>query len=194
MRQPEWLGSAISIGLFAGLAAASWGLNEFLQRARLDAASLRNEGPNAIIEKPQITRSDDQGQPQYLLQAQRITFIERDDRSLLERPVIVSLTAAKPRTVLQADQAEVSDQQNRVELLGNVVIQKDPFKSQPAARIDTSRATVLIREELVTTDALVSVQRGLSTLQGIGMRLDQKTQRVDIISESRMIVPKEQKK
>ncbi|MFM7283750.1 MAG: LPS export ABC transporter periplasmic protein LptC, partial [Betaproteobacteria bacterium] len=82
MRQPEWLGSTISVGLFALLAAASWGLNEFLQRARLDAASLRNEGPNAIIEKPQITRSDDQGQPQYLLQAQRITFIERDDRSL----------------------------------------------------------------------------------------------------------------
>ncbi|MEY3631920.1 MAG: export transporter periplasmic protein LptC [Pseudomonadota bacterium] len=194
MRQPEWLGNAISIGLFAGLAVASWGLNEFLQQARRDAASLRKEGPNAIIEKPQIIRSDDQGQPQYLLQAQRITFIERDDRSLLERPVITSLTTAKPRTVLQADRAEVSDQQNRVELLGNVVIQKDPFNSQPAARIDTSRATVLIREELVTTDAPVSVQRGLSTLQGIGMRLDQKTQRVDIISESRMIVPKEQKK
>ena len=108
--------------------------------------------------------------------------------------MIVSLTATKPRTVLQADRAEISDQQNRVELFGNVVIQKDPFKSQPAARIDTSRATVLIREELVTTDAPVNVQRGLSTLQGVGMRFDQKTQRVDIISESRMIVPKEQKK
>jgi hypothetical protein len=49
MRQPEWLGNAISIGLFAGLAVASWGLNEFLQQARRDAASLRKEGPNAII-------------------------------------------------------------------------------------------------------------------------------------------------
>ena len=194
MRQPEWLGNAISIGLFALLAAASWGLNQFLQRARLDMANTHNEGPNAIIEKPRTTRSDEQGQPQYFLQAQRVTFTEREDRSVLEGPEIVSLTAGKPKTILRADRAEVSDDQNKVQLQGNVVIRKDPFKAQPAARIDTSRATVFIREELVTTDAPVTVQRGLSTLQGVGLRFDQKTQRLDIVSESRMIVPKEQKK
>ncbi|MFZ9481023.1 MAG: LPS export ABC transporter periplasmic protein LptC, partial [Burkholderiaceae bacterium] len=60
--------------------------------------------------------------------------------------------------------------------------------------ITTSKATLWIDEERADTDAPVFVQRGLSTLQGVGMRFDQKTQRIDIISESRMVVPKENKK
>ncbi len=193
MKQPEWLGNTISIGLFAVLAAASWGLNQVLQRARLDSAAVKGEGPNAIIENPRITRSNPQGQALYRLDAARITFNEQADRSVIERPVMVSLDTSRPKTVMQADQAVTTRQQNQVDLEGNVRIQRDPFDGQPAAKITTSRATVLVREEQATTDAPVLVERGLSTLQGVGMRFDQKTQRIEIVSESRMVVPKERR-
>jgi LPS export ABC transporter protein LptC len=74
------------------------------------------------------------------------------------------------------------------------VFERDPFESQPLLRVSTTRATLFIEEERAITDAPVFIQRGLSTLQGVGMRLDQKTQKLEIISESRMVVPKENPK
>jgi len=190
MRQPEWLGSTISVGLFALLAAASWGLNEFLRRSQLESAVVNKEGPNAIIENPRVTRSDAQGHAQYRLDAKRILFEEQADRSLVEQPVMVSLAPDRPRTVMQAERAITTRQQNQIDLEGNVRIERSAFDGQPAARVSTSKATVLIREERAMTDAPVIIERGASTLQGNGMRLDQKTRQLEITSDSRMVVPK----
>lgn len=190
MRQPEWLGSSISVGLFALLAAASWGLNEFLRRSQLESVVVNKEGPNAIIENPRVTRSDAQGHAQYRLDAKRILFEEQADRSLVEQPVMVSLAPDRPRTVMQAERAITTRQQNQIDLEGNVRIERSAFDGQPAARVNTSKATVLIREERAMTDAPVIIERGASTLQGNGMRLDQKTRQLDITSDSRMVVPK----
>jgi lipopolysaccharide export system protein LptC len=190
MRQPEWLGSTISVGLFALLAAASWGLNEFLRRSQLESVVVNKEGPNAIIENPRVTRSDAQGHAQYRLDAKRILFEEQADRSLVEQPVMVSLAPDRPKTVMQAERAITTRQQNQIDLEGNVRIERSAFDGQPAARVNTSKATVLIREERAMTDAPVIIERGASTLQGNGMRLDQKTRQLEITSDSRMVVPK----
>lgn len=190
MRQPEWLGSTISVGLFALLAAASWGLNEFLRRSQLESVVVNKEGPNAIIENPRVTRSDAQGHAQYRLDAKRILFEEQADRSLVEQPVMVSLAPDRPKTVMQAERAITTRQQNQIDLEGNVRIERSAFDGQPAARVNTSKATVLIREERAMTDAPVIIERGASTLQGNGMRLDQKTRQLEITSDSRMVLPK----
>ena len=190
MRQPEWLGNAISIGLFALLAAASWGLNEFLRRSQLESIVINREGPNTIIENPRVTRSDAQGHAQYRLDAKQILFEEQADRSLVEQPVMVSLASDRPKTVMQAERAITTRQQNQIDLEGNVRIERNAFDGQPAARVNTSKATVLIREERAMTDAPVIIERGASTLQGNGMRLDQKTRQLEITSDSRMVVPK----
>ncbi len=194
MRNTDWVGNLISIVIFTVLALASFGLSEYLVRGRLGDTAAVASGPNAIVEGPKIIRTDLHGKPQHLLTAKEITFDERRDRSELNQPILLSLTAEKPRTIVRADQAVATDHQNRIDLFGEVVFARDAFGNQPPARITTSRATLWIEEERADTDAPVFVQRGLSTLQGIGMRFDQKTQRIDIISESRMVVPKDSKK
>ncbi len=193
MRQSEWLGNSVSISLFIILAAASWGLNQYLQRGRTGPAPTADSGPNAIIDNPKIIRTDAQGHAQYRLDAKQIVHSQQGDRSMIEQPVMVSLAADRPKTTLRADQAVATDQQNQIDLQGNVVIQRDAFDGQPPARITAPRATVFVREERAITDAPVLVQRGLSTLQGVGMRFDQKTQKIEIVSESRMVMPKEKR-
>ena len=194
MRNTDWVGNLISIVIFTVLALASFGLSEYLVRGRLGDTAAVASGPNAIVEGPKIIHTDGAGKPQYRLDARRITFDERNDRSELEQPVLLSLGAEKPKTMARANQAVATDRQNQIDLFGDVVFTRDAFGNQPAARITTSKATLWIEEERAVTDAPVFVQRGLSTLQGIGMRLDQKTQKIDIISESRMVVPKDNKK
>lgn len=193
MRQSEWLGNSISIGLFLILAAASWGLNQYLQLGRSGQGSMAGTGPSAVIENPKIVRTDARGHAQYRLTAKRIEHDDGHDRSVIDQPIMVSLSADRPKTTIVADQAVATNQQNQIDLEGNVMIQREAFDGQPPAKITTPRATVLLQEEQATTDAPVLVQRGLSTLQGIGMRFDQKTQKIEIISESRMVMPKEKR-
>lgn len=194
MKSTDWVGNLISITLFSVLALASWGLSEMLQRSRMQEAPVAATGPNAIIDKARILRTDVNGRPVYRLDAERITHDEKADRSEFDQPVLKSLAAGRPKTLVRANTAVSTQHQDQIDLSGDVLITRDAFDTQPATRISTSRATFFIEEEKAVTDAPVYVQRGLSTLQGVGMRFDQKTQKIEIISESRMVVPQEGRK
>lgn len=191
MRTAEWVGHVISIAFFAILAVASWGLSEVLQRGKINENGGPASGPNAVIDNARIVRSDALGRPHYRIEAARITHSDRDDRSVFIQPFMVSLAPNKPATSVRANTASATRNQNQIDLSGDVLITRPAFADQPAAKITTPRATLLIKEERATTDAPVFVQRGGATLQGVGMTFDQKTQRIDITSESRMVVPRE---
>lgn len=193
MKSVDWVGNAISIGIFAFFAMASYGLSEYLERSRFGSSAQNSASPNAIIENPKIIRSGPDGKPRYRLEAMRITHNEAKDESLFERPFIASLAPDKPRSTMQSNTALATDHQDRVDLIGDVVITRDAYEQSPAARLTTTKATVLIEEERAMTDEPVFLQRGLSTLRGIGLKFDQKTQKMEIMSESRMVIPKENK-
>ncbi len=193
MKSTDRLGQFISVGLFLVLAIASWGLTEYLQRGRMMSTPTDASGPNAVIENPKIVRSDPSGQPQYRLEAASIIHSERNDRSEIQQPVVSSLSSNKPLTVVRAQTAVATDQLNRIDLQGNVLITRAADGSQPAARIETERATLFIKEERAVSDAPVLISRGVSTLQGVGMVFDQKTQKIEITADSRMVVPREKR-
>lgn len=193
MKVTDWIGNVISIGMLSVLALASWGLSEILQRGWLDAASQSAKGPSAIVEQPRLIRTDAYGMPQYRLDARQMIFTQATDSSVLDHPVMTSLDAEKPKTMIRSDMAIGTHQQNQVELIGNVLMTRDAYGTQPQTRVTTSQAVFFMDEERAATDEPVLVERGTSTLRGIGMRYDQKTQRLDIVSESRMVVPKEKR-
>jgi lipopolysaccharide export system protein LptC len=190
VKSTEWLGSLVSAILFALLALASWMLSEFLQRG-FGMGVIATTGPNTIIENAEITRTNRLGAPVLRLSAATIAHTENNDQSELTQVRIMSLNLDQPMTNVRAARAVTSDQQNRVDLSGDVVITRAASPSQPAVTVKTARATIFVEEERMQTDAPVLVQHGQSTLQGIGMKLDQKTQKLEILSESRMVILKE---
>jgi lipopolysaccharide export system protein LptC len=189
MKNTEWIGSAISITLFALLAIASWTLSEFLQRS-FSQAGRPASGPNTIIENAEIIRTNSLGQPILRLQTLKIISSDAQDSAQFDMPRLTSLSADRPLTTVSAARAIAKDNQNRIDLSGDVLISRAAFAGQPPVTVKTSHVTLLVKEERATTDAPVWMQRGQSTLQGVGMELDQKTQRIDIISGSRMVIPK----
>lgn len=191
MKPADWIGNLVSIGLFVLLAVGSWMLSEFLQRSRMVEATIAASGPNAVIENARVVRSDKEGSARYVLDTRRIEHFDAKDIAVLERPKLVSVEAGKASTVISSQKATSSENQNRIDLTGDVVITRDAYANQPYLKVTTPKATVFVNEERAITDAPVFVQRGASTLQGIGMRLDQKTQKLEIVSESRMVVPKD---
>lgn len=194
MKDTDWIGNAVSLLFFAALAAASWGLSEYLVRGKLERAYGSPQGPNAIIEVADIVRTGPDGLPQYRLQAQRIEHSENEDTSTMLAPSLVTLMKDRPTSTAKAQTAIATENQNKIDLSGDVVMTRAAFADQPAMRITAPKATMLVQEERAFTDAPVQVQRGFSTLQGVGMVFDHKTQQIRVLSESRMVLPKDEKK
>lgn len=194
MKSTDWIGNLVSLLFFTALAAASWGLSEYLARGRLERAATVASGPNAIVEQPVIIRTGPDGLPHYRLQAKRIEQIDSEDKSVITEPALISLTKDRPLSRAQAKTAVATENQNHVELSGDVVMTRVAFAGQPEMRLTTSKATLLIDEERAFTDAPVRLERGMSILQGVGMVFDHKTQQIRVLSESRMVLPEEKKK
>lgn len=190
LKKSEWISNFFSIFFFSFFAIASWGLNQVLQQFQRDQRSPNYSEPGTVIYKARVVQTNAGGQPQYQIQANRISHDEQSARGFIEEPVIISLGHQKPKTEIRASQAVTSEQQNKVFLSGNVRIYRSQFENTPSLLIQTEQATLFIKEEIATSDAPVIVSRGTSTLQGIGMRFDQNAQRLEIVSDSRMVVPK----
>lgn len=194
MKTIDWIGNLVSILFFAALAAASWGLSEYLARGRLERSGVTLSGPSAIIENPNIIRTGADGLPQYRLRASRIEHFENEDKSLIVEPTLISMMKDRPASSARAKTAIATEKQSRIDLEGDVVMIRSAFAGQPEMRLTTARATWLVDEERALTDAPVQVQRGMSLLQGVGMVFDFKTQQISVLSESRMVLPKEEKR
>jgi lipopolysaccharide export system protein LptC len=194
VKATDWIGNLVSVLFFAALAAASWGLSEYLARGRLERAAGTPQGPNAIVERADILRTGPDGLPHYRLQAQRIEHSERDDKSLMLAPTLVTLMKDRPMSTAKSNTAIATENQDRIDLFGDVVMTRAAFADQPAMRMTTPNATLLVKEERAFTEAPVRVERGMSILQGVGMVFDHKTQQIRVLSESRMILPEEEKK
>ena len=139
-------------------------------------------------------RTNASGEPVFRLRAARIVHNEDLDQSEFTQPRLTSLRPDQPLTLVQSDRALSQDKQNKIDLFGQVVVDRAASASQPALLVRTPRLTLFVDEERAFTDAPVFVRRGQSTLQGVGMRLDNKLEKLEIISESRMVIPKEDQK
>lgn len=194
MRHADWIGNLFSVLFFAALAAASWGLSEYLARGRMDRVGATPPGPSAVIEKPDVVRTGPDGMPNYRIEASRIDYIEREDKSLIDLPKVATLQRDRPASTLQARTATATENQNRIDLEGDVVMTRAAFANQPSMRLTTPQITLLIDLERALTDAPVRLEHGSSVLQGVGMTLDYKTQQIRVLSKSQMTLPATQKK
>ena len=194
MKHTDWIGNVISVVFFVALAIASWGLSEYLARGRADRDATALPGPSAVIEKPDVVRTGADGKPNVRLQANRIEYIEREDKSLIDGPRVMTLTPGRPASMMQARAAIATDNQNQIALTGDVVISRAAFANQPSMRLTTPEVTLLVDLERAFTDAPVRVQHGDSTLQGVGMTLDYKSQQIRVLSQSQMTLPAAERK
>jgi lipopolysaccharide export system protein LptC len=145
--------------------------------------------PDYIIDNFSWVRMSETGKPRYVISGERLTHRPADNTALVDKPVVQSITVEHPPMTMTSDHALVSQNQNQIDLTGNVDIQRPAGTKSEPLRIRTEALTVLPDEDIVKTDKAIEMQLGASSVAGIGMLANNATQQVHLGGRGQIIYP-----
>ena len=149
--------------------------------------------PDYIVENFSFVRMTEEGKPSYVVSGKRLAHTPLGDVSQVEAPVMQGITPGRPRMTIVANRAELYHEEHRVELLGNVDIQRPATPTSEALRVQTQALTVLPDEEILKTDRPIEMQLGSATVSGTGMVANNATQKLHLASRGQIVYPPRQR-
>lgn len=180
--------ATFSVLLLAVLAAGSYYLAEISRRMTLApaASGVRHE-PDYFVEKLVFTRVNAQGQPAFRLSAEQMLHYPDNQLAEYSRPSVVSLDPEKPTLRMVGDTGTSSADGIETHLRGNVVITRAATPTEPAMTVRTDHLVIFSDTEIARTDRPVTIERGTSTLTGVGMEFDNSARSLTVDSRVRGI-------
>lgn len=145
--------------------------------------------PDYIVDNFSWVRMSETGKPRYVISGERLTHRPADNTAVVEKPVVQSITVERPPMNMTADHALVNQNQNQIDLTGNVDIQRPAGPKSEPLRIRTEALTVLPDEDIVKTAKPITMKVGTSTITGVGMVANNATQQVQLGGRGTIIHP-----
>jgi lipopolysaccharide export system protein LptC len=90
---------------------------------------------------------------------------------------------------MTASTANVNQDQNQIDLIGNVDISRPGSKTSQPLRIRTEALTVLPDEEISKTDKPIQMTLGAASVSGVGMVANNATQQLTLGGRGELIYP-----
>ncbi len=145
--------------------------------------------PDYIVENFSFVRMTEDGKPSYVVSGKRLAHRPLGDVSEVEQPVVQAMTPGRPRTNVVAQQGRIFHEEHRVDLAGNVDIQRPATPTSEALRVRTQALTVLPDEEIMKTDQPIQMQLGAATMTGTGMVANNATQKLHLGGRGQIVYP-----
>ncbi len=188
----ERLGNLVSIGMVGLLALAAWLLSELVSQSS-GAVSSRPAGSiSTVITQAEILQTNARGAAQYKVKAPRVDLFN-DGQSLLDQPELVYIAQSGPGPAMsaRADSAIISSNQQEIEIRGNARITRAALEKEPALEVTSPWIRFDLKSQTAQTTAPVQVIRGASVLTGDGLMLDQRSETLRVLSNTKMILKPE---
>ncbi len=178
----------IVIGTF--FAFGSFWLLQLMQASDIDAQlGGPPDEPDYIVENFSFVRMTENGQPSYLLSGKRLAHIPNGDVSHVDEPVLRGVEPGRPPMTVVAKNAQIHHQEHRVELMGDVDVQRPRTAASEALQVRTQALTVLPDEEILKTDQPIEVQLGASNLRTTGMVANNATMQLHLPNRGQIVYP-----
>jgi len=169
----------LSVLLIGGLAIGSYWL---AQQARLSDPVARQPGHDIDYTADQITltRMDETGRAQYVVDATKLIHFADDDSAELIRPKMIGAKIDRPEMRVRADLGKTTSEGQEVRLYGNVVLVRQPWKGAPELVAKGPYMLAFPEREVVTTDQPIDVVQGGSRVNANAMQYDNGTQALQL--------------
>lgn len=169
----------LSVLLTGGLAVGSYWL---AQQARLSDPVTRQLGHDIDYTADQITltRMDETGRAQYVVDATKLIHFADDDSAELTRPKMVGAKIGRPEMRVRADLGKTTSEGQEVRLYGNVVLVRQPWKGAPELVAKSAYMLAFPEREVVSTDQTIDVTQGGSQVTANAMQYDNGTQKLQL--------------
>jgi lipopolysaccharide export system protein LptC len=177
----------ILVGAFVAF-GSYWLVHLMEGEAEIDVDRFKNE-PDYIVEKFSFVRMTPEGKPRYLFSGAKLTHRPADDVSDVDAPRLQSLNPQAPPTTVVAKRARIYQAQNKVDLAGQVVVDRPDAPGQKPLHMQTEALTVYPDDERMETALPVKALVGTTTVTGTGMQADNATSQLHIASRAQMAIP-----
>ena len=145
--------------------------------------------PDYIVDNFSFVRMSETGKPRYVISGTHLAHRPVDNTSEIDKPVVQALTTDHPHMTMTANHAHVNQDQNQVDLSGNVEIDRPGAASSAPLHISTQSLTLLTDEEIARTDKPIRMTLGSATVDAVGMVANNATQQIQLGGRGRATYP-----
>jgi lipopolysaccharide export system protein LptC len=173
----------IAIVLLISLVIGTWWAADYAQRAiAIDPPRRITHEPDSWASDFVMVRSDPAGMAVNRLEGSRMRHFPDDDSYEVTTAKAIGQQPNSPITVGTSDTAIMDQSGARIVMQGNAHVHRLPSADDPALDVKSERLTILPDEDVVFTDMPALVVNGKSTMNGKGMRYDNKTRQLQVFS------------
>lgn len=140
--------------------------------------------PDAVVDNFTLTRLDDAGKPNYVLNARRMAHYPADDSTQLEAPKFAK-SGDGPALRISADRGTLTHDSEEAHFYGNVLVVREAAPNGEELRVRTDYLHVIPRRDTVRTDQPVTISEGRSVISGVGMELNKQTRQLVVFAHVR---------
>ena len=155
-------------------------------------AATGNE-PDYIVDNFSWVRMSEAGKPRYVISGERLTHRPADNTALVDKPVVQSMTTEHPPMTMTSEHALVRQNQDEIDLTGNVDVQRPGSATTQPLRIRTDALTLLTDDEIAKTDRPVHMTLGSASVDAVGMVANNATQRIELGGRGEITYPPRQR-
>lgn len=179
--------------LLGVVAVAGWWLRESIsQPTAVDEEREDAALPDYYLENFTLRAMNPAGKPRYSLRADDMYHYAKDDRADLTRPHAVFHRPEGAPYVLDAQRGRIHSGGERVDLLGQVDIDREATAEQRPLHVTTRDARVFPNRDYVESDEHTVIRSAASHMQGVGVRAWFDQNRLQLLSQVEGVYERQQ--
>ena len=179
------LPSVVAIILLTGLVIGTWWAADYAQRAvPIDPPRRVTHEPDHWASSFVLIRSDENGMAINRLEGDYLEHFPDTDSYEIQQARAIGQQPDSPLTTASSDLAVMDQDGARVVLTGNAHVHRHEDAENRPLDVKSHVLTLLPDEDVVFTDQPALVVHGNSTMNGTGMRYDNKTRQLQVYSST----------
>lgn len=177
--------SLVALALLISLVILSWWAAEHtLRSVVLDDPRRLTHEPDAWAERFVMVRTNTAGEAINRLEGDWMTHYPDDDSYEVDTARAVGQRLGSPVTVATGNKAIMDKGGSRITLNGDAHLHRVPYEDRPALDVTSEQLIMLPDEDVAYTDLPALVVNGKSRINGKGMRYDNDSRTLEVLSAS----------
>lgn len=179
------LPALIAVVLLLVLVVTTWWAADYAQRAvTIEAPRRLTHEPDSWSRNFVMVRTDANGMPINRIEGQYMQHYPDDDSYEVTEARAIGQQAGTPMTIATSNTAIMEEDATRIVMNGDAHVHRVAHEDRGPLDVTSEQLIVLPDEEIVYTDLPALVVQGNSTMNGKGMRYDNKTRVLQVFSAS----------
>ncbi|MCC2597731.1 LPS export ABC transporter periplasmic protein LptC [Pusillimonas sp. MFBS29] len=179
----ERIPALIAVLLLVTLVIGTWMAAEYAQRAiPIDPPRRVTHEPDSWARSFVMVRTDEKGVAINRLEGEHMQHYPDDDSYEITQAKAIGQQPDAPITIATSNTAIMDQDGERIVMKGNAHVHRKASQDRAAMDVSSEQLILLPDEDVVYTDLPTLVVNGNSTMNGKGMRYDNKTRQLQVFS------------